>query len=117
MDFYALPWSVPWKVACNVVETAQWKSHPLALQRQSRDPELGVLARHAAAPRRGSAEAQIRCRYHPALWLHAITHDDYTNSGFDRGNMCPHSDRDKTIEMSFATFMMTNIVPQSNESK
>jgi len=45
-----------------------------------------------------------------------ITHDDYTNSGFDRGHMCPHSDRDKTTEMSFATFVMTNIVPQSNES-
>jgi endonuclease G len=45
-----------------------------------------------------------------------ITHDDYTNSGFDRGHMCPHSDRDKTTEMSFATFVMTNIVPQSNEN-
>ena len=45
-----------------------------------------------------------------------ITHRDYTNSGFDRGHMCPHSDRDKTTAMSFATFVMTNIVPQSNES-
>jgi len=45
-----------------------------------------------------------------------IMHDDYTNSGFDRGHMCPHSDRDKTTEMSFATFVMTNMVPQSNES-
>ena len=48
--------------------------------------------------------------------LTKITHRDYTNSGFDRGHMCPHSDRDKTTEMSFATFVMTNIVPQSNES-
>jgi endonuclease G len=45
-----------------------------------------------------------------------ITHEDYTNSGFDRGHMCPRSDRDKTQEMSFATFVMTNIVPQSNEN-
>jgi endonuclease G len=45
-----------------------------------------------------------------------ITHRDYTNSGFDRGHMCPRSDRDKTTAMSFATFVMTNIVPQSNES-
>jgi len=45
-----------------------------------------------------------------------ITHEDYTNSGFDRGHMCPHSDRDETKEMSFATFVMTNIVPQSNEN-
>jgi endonuclease G, mitochondrial len=45
-----------------------------------------------------------------------ITHRDYTNSGFDRGHMCPHSDRDKNTAMSFATFVMTNIVPQSNEN-
>jgi endonuclease G len=45
-----------------------------------------------------------------------IVHRDYTNSGFDRGHMCPHSDRDNTTEMSFATFVMTNIVPQSNEN-
>lgn len=45
-----------------------------------------------------------------------IVHRDYTNSGFDRGHMCPRSDRDKTTEMSFATFVMTNIVPQSNEN-
>ena len=40
-----------------------------------------------------------------------ITHRDYTNSGFDRGHMCPHSDWDKNTAMSFATFVMTNIVP------
>jgi endonuclease G, mitochondrial len=45
-----------------------------------------------------------------------ITHRDYTNSGFDRRHLCPHGDRDRTQAMSFATFVMTNIVPQSNES-
>jgi endonuclease G len=45
--------------------------------------------------------------------LTRITHDDYTNSGFQRGHMCPHSDRAANKEMSFATFVMTNIVPQS----
>jgi endonuclease G len=48
--------------------------------------------------------------------LTKITHRDYPNAGFDRGHRCPHSDRDKTPEMSFATFVMTNIVPQSTES-
>jgi endonuclease G len=38
---------------------------------------------------------------------------DYTNSGFDRGHMCPRSDRTATQEMANATFVMTNIVPQS----
>lgn len=45
-----------------------------------------------------------------------IEHKDYTGSGFDRGHMCPHSDRAADLEMSYATFVMTNIVPQSHEN-
>lgn len=48
--------------------------------------------------------------------FNAITHNDYTGSGFDRGHMCPHSDRAFDQEMSFATFIMTNILPQSHEN-
>ena len=40
-------------------------------------------------------------------------HRDYTGSGFDRGHMCPHSDRAANEEMSFATFVMSNIIPQA----
>lgn len=42
-----------------------------------------------------------------------VTHQDYSGSGFDRGHLCPHSDRAADKEMSFATFVMTNIVPQT----
>ncbi|MDB5309070.1 MAG: non-specific endonuclease [Gemmataceae bacterium] len=45
-----------------------------------------------------------------------VTPKDYTKSGFDRGHMCPHSDRSKTAEMSQETFFMTNMVPQSPEN-
>lgn len=38
---------------------------------------------------------------------------DYTGSGFDRGHMCNHSDRAATDESSEATFVMTNMIPQS----
>jgi len=44
-----------------------------------------------------------------------ITHKDYVGSGFDRGHMCPHSDRAKDKESSFATFVVTNIIPQAPE--
>jgi len=37
---------------------------------------------------------------------------DYTGSGFDRGHMCPSADR-STEESAKATFVMTNIIPQS----
>jgi endonuclease G, mitochondrial len=38
---------------------------------------------------------------------------DYNGSGFDRGHMCPHGDRAANEEMSFSTFVMTNIIPQA----
>lgn len=42
-----------------------------------------------------------------------VEHKDYTSSGFDRGHLCPHSDRDATTESSYETFLLTNIIPQS----
>lgn len=45
--------------------------------------------------------------------FNVVVPQDYTNAGFDRGHMCPHSDRDRTEEMSHATFVMTNIIPQT----
>jgi endonuclease G len=37
----------------------------------------------------------------------------YTSSGFDRGHMCPSEDRDSTSTDNAATFLMTNMMPQS----
>lgn len=38
---------------------------------------------------------------------------DYTNTGFDRGHLCPSDDRDATPDDNAATFLLTNIVPQA----
>ena len=38
---------------------------------------------------------------------------DYSGTGFDRGHMCDHSDRAATLDSSYSTFIMTNIVPQA----
>jgi endonuclease G len=48
----------------------------------------------------------------PPMFKH-VKPNDYGGSGFDRGHMCPHSDRASTDEASQATFVMTNIIPQS----
>ncbi|MDO1447954.1 DNA/RNA non-specific endonuclease [Rhodocytophaga aerolata] len=48
----------------------------------------------------------------PDSWYRA-TPGDYTNTGFDRGHLCPSDDRDKSEEDNQATFLMSNIVPQA----
>jgi len=48
----------------------------------------------------------------PAGWIR-VTSTDYTNSGFDRGHMCPSADRTASIADNSATFLMTNIIPQA----
>jgi endonuclease G len=42
-----------------------------------------------------------------------VKSSDYSRSGFERGHMCPHSDRAANIEMSYSTFIMTNVIPQA----
>lgn len=42
-----------------------------------------------------------------------VRHADYTNSGFDRGHLCPSDDRDSTAEENRLTFTLSNIVPQA----
>ncbi len=51
----------------------------------------------------------------PTGWIR-ITTSDYTNSGYDRGHNCPSADRTATSADNYATFVMTNIVPQSPDN-
>ena len=41
------------------------------------------------------------------------TTSNYTSTGFDRGHMCPSDDRDGSDTDNAATFLMSNITPQS----
>jgi endonuclease G len=48
----------------------------------------------------------------PEDWTR-ITFEDYTASGYDRGNLCPSADRSSSAELNRETFLMTNMVPQT----
>ncbi|HEV7349712.1 DNA/RNA non-specific endonuclease [Telluribacter sp.] len=50
----------------------------------------------------------------PAGWYKPVP-SDYTNTGFDRGHLCPSADRSSTEADNLATFLMTNIIPQAPE--
>jgi endonuclease G len=45
-----------------------------------------------------------------------VTHSDYTNSGYDRGHMCPNADRNVTLNDCTQTFILTNIEPQTPDN-
>jgi len=53
----------------------------------------------------------------PADW-YRVLHTDYFDSGFDRGHMTPNADRDKetSIPINQATFLMSNMVPQAPDN-
>jgi endonuclease G len=48
----------------------------------------------------------------PAGWVQ-VGATDFSGSGFDRGHMCPSADRTGSVTDNSATFLMTNMIPQS----
>ena len=51
----------------------------------------------------------------PSDW-YRVKPSDYTRSGYDRGHMIPSADRTNSIEDNSATFLMSNIVPQTADN-
>jgi endonuclease G len=51
----------------------------------------------------------------PAGWYRVLG-TDYSGSGFDRGHHCPSADRTSTVTDNSATFLMTNMMPQSPDN-
>lgn len=48
----------------------------------------------------------------PDDWTQVLP-SDYSGSGFDRGHLCPSADRSNSVEANSATFLMTNMSPQT----
>jgi endonuclease G, mitochondrial len=65
-----------------------------------------------SAPRQNDFRSDMTL---PDSW-YKVTTSDYTNSGFDRGHHCPSADRTASTTDNSATFLMTNIFPQSPDN-
>jgi endonuclease G len=50
----------------------------------------------------------------PSTFYH-VTPQDYHDSGYDRGHLCPSADRDDSSANNSLTFLMTNVQPQLHE--
>lgn len=51
----------------------------------------------------------------PAGWYKVVS-TSYSGSGYDRGHLCPSADRTATVTDNSATFLMTNMVPQTADN-
>ncbi|MGH9408664.1 MAG: DNA/RNA non-specific endonuclease [Vicinamibacterales bacterium] len=51
----------------------------------------------------------------PADW-YRVQSFDFTGSGFDRGHMTPNADRESSTPVNQATFLMSNMVAQSDDN-
>jgi len=51
----------------------------------------------------------------PSGWYKVVS-TSYSGSGYDRGHMCPSADRTLTVADNSATFLMTNMVPQTADN-
>jgi endonuclease G len=51
----------------------------------------------------------------PSDWYHVVP-SDYSQTGFDRGHMCPSGDRTTSHADNDAVFVMSNIIPQSPDN-
>jgi len=65
-----------------------------------------------SAPRQNDFRADATL---PAGWYEAGS-TSYSGSGFDRGHMCPSADRTATVADNSATFLMSNMIPQSPDN-
>jgi endonuclease G, mitochondrial len=84
----------------------------LAYNQQNGGPNW--VAWHLAASDLGSVEREDAFRPDPLLPEECqIRPGDYQGSGFDRGHQCPAGDRTSSAEENAATFVMSNMLPQT----
>lgn len=51
----------------------------------------------------------------PTGWYKVVS-TSYSGSGYDRGHLCPSADRTLTVTDNSATFLMTNMIPQTADN-
>ncbi|KEO83975.1 DNA/RNA non-specific endonuclease [Tumebacillus flagellatus] len=86
-----------------------------ALSYNNSKHEANWVSWHVGASDLGSTARQDDFRADttlPSGW-YQVGASEYSGSGFDRGHMCPSADRTSSVANNSATFLMTNMIPQS----
>lgn len=84
------------------------KSHRLAswVKYRLRKGDLNGPGRR---PKRFKSDSVLK-----AMGIPAVTHEDYTNSGYSRGHLAPAEDFSRSQEAIESTFIMSNVIPQKS---
>ena len=53
--------------------------------------------------------------YDPSVSTGSAYHEDYTNSGYDRGHLAPAGDMNFDLDAMLESFYMSNVIPQTPE--
>lgn len=107
----------PDNAVTNIVNTSNYliRRGQYALSYSNSRKIANWVSWHLSSAWKGSAvrrDAFIADPRLPSTWTKVLT-GDYTNSGFDRGHLCPSEDRDGSQTDNDSTFIMTNIMPQA----
>lgn len=94
------------------------KKNAFALSYNKNKNIANWVAWHLSTAWKGDIDRQNDFRPDPSLpenW-YEVNPRDYTNTGFDKGHLCPSDDRDGILEENQETFFMTNMIPQAPDN-
>lgn len=102
--------SVPSFAQISIIDNGEFRS---AYDTTTRCPSLVTWS--LSKTDLGSAKRSANWHFQSDVVMDSIVpcHEDFLHSGYHRGHLCPAADRSKTTARMLATFVMSNVAPQT----